>query len=264
MSVFTQKLSEKSRILFQDVILSRVAARNLGYSRSILAEKGDSSFPVITQNDMQDSFKTLSNKVKNPEKGQSFVELLLVTIFLMIFVLAIAEYGTLLNHYLNLVDATREAARVASDFAPADYCEDTDGSGTACDSEGELVQASEDYFNVTIGLAQVVMKPIVLDETRGDDIVISYFVIGSDVNDLFDRYPAGSGGYTLYGTQTSKFSEEDIRNRLIDTGPSRGILLVEIFYNYPQRLKVPVFTAIVPDPIPVYSYAIMPMPKVKP
>ena len=59
--------------------------------------------------------------MKITEKGQRFIELMLVVIFLMILVLAIAEYGTLLNRYLNLLDASSEAARLASDLDPS-YC----------------------------------------------------------------------------------------------------------------------------------------------
>jgi predicted membrane-bound spermidine synthase len=51
-----EKFSEKPNKLFQHVILSRVAAKNLRFSREILAEKGDSSLPTVTQNDIQDSF----------------------------------------------------------------------------------------------------------------------------------------------------------------------------------------------------------------
>ena len=56
-----------------------------------------------------------ANKI---EKGQSFVELSLVVVFLMIFVAGIVEFGFLLNQYLNLVDASREAVRYSSDFDP--------------------------------------------------------------------------------------------------------------------------------------------------
>ena len=39
---------------------------------------------------------------------------------------------------------------------------------------------------------------------------------------------------------------------------------MEIFYNYPQTLKFPVFEMFVPDPIPVYTYAIFPIKNVTP
>ncbi len=41
--------------------------------------------------------------------------------------------------------------------------------------------------------------------------------------------------------------------------PANGVLLVEVFYNYPQLLKLPVFEQVIPDPIPVYAYSVMPL-----
>jgi hypothetical protein len=40
--------------------------------------------------------------------------------------------------------------------------------------------------------------------------------------------------------------------------------VVEIFYNYPQLLKLPVLTSIVPDPIPLYLYSVMPISSAEP
>jgi len=48
------------------------------------------------------------------------------------------------------------------------------------------------------------------------------------------------------------------------TAPDVSVSLVEIFYNYPQTLKFPIFEAFIPDPIPVYTYAIMPIKNVTP
>ncbi len=55
---------------------------------------------------------------RKSQKGQSFVELALVVVFLMIFVAGIVEFGFALNNYLNLVDASREAVRYSSNFDP--------------------------------------------------------------------------------------------------------------------------------------------------
>ncbi len=50
--------------------------------------------------------------------------------------------------------------------------------------------------------------------------------------------------------------------------PSTGVLTVEIYYSYYQILDLPVFTnsiySIVPNPIPVYVYAIMPLSSAEP
>jgi hypothetical protein len=37
-----------------------------------------------------------------------------------------------------------------------------------------------------------------------------------------------------------------------------GVLLVEILYKYPQLLKLPVLTSVVPELIPLYVYTMMP------
>jgi hypothetical protein len=48
------------------------------------------------------------------------------------------------------------------------------------------------------------------------------------------------------------------------SAPNTGVVLVEIFYNYPQILKLPVLTTILPDPIPLYVYTIMPLSAAEP
>jgi hypothetical protein len=55
-----------------------------------------------------------------------------------------------------------------------------------------------------------------------------------------------------------------MQSRLDSSAPPTGVLLIEIFYNYPQVLKLPVFTAFVQDPMPVYAYAIMPLTAAEP
>ncbi len=193
-----------------------------------------------------------ANKVKKSEKGQSFVELLLVAVFLIIFMLAIAEYGTLLNEYLNLVDGAREAARVASDLDPYDWYDEV---------PPDPIEVNPIFLQGTVERAVAIMAPLVLNQDNGDDIIVTFFsveVVSGDF--VIDR----SDAHRYMSNQVSKFLDNDIKGRLTLSAPPRGILLVEIFYNYPQRLKVPIFTDLVPDPIPVYTYAIMPLPKIEP
>ena len=63
-------------------------------------------------------FRGLRKNFEKTEKGQSFVELSLVVIFLMIFVAGIIEFGFMLNNYLNLVDASRETVRRSANYDP--------------------------------------------------------------------------------------------------------------------------------------------------
>jgi hypothetical protein len=48
------------------------------------------------------------------------------------------------------------------------------------------------------------------------------------------------------------------------TAPGSGIVLVEIYYNYPQLLKLPVFEQVLPDPMLVYAYSFMPLSSAAP
>jgi len=194
-----------------------------------------------------------TNNSKKTEKGQSFVELMLVVIFLVMFILGVVEFGTLLNEYLNLVDGAREAARIISDYDPEEF------TFPAFEEEA-------------ITIAKEVMLPLVLDQSLGDDIVVSYFIVGKDdagdaAHAAFTRYPTGNpnlDGYDHMGNEATKFLDADVQARVDGDELSRGIFLIEIFYNYPQRLKIPVFSDIVPDPIPVYAYVFMPLPGFKP
>ena len=187
------------------------------------------------------------------EKGQSFVELTLVVLFLMIFVAGIIEFGFMLNNYLNLVDASRETVRRSASYDPF-----------IIDPETGNKSVDQAFYEETARFAEEILAPVVLDPSLGDDIVVTFFSVGViGGNRVYDRYP-NDNGWSAYGNQVSKLSDTDIQNRLDWTAPNTGVLLVEIFYNYPQVLKLPVFTAFLPDPIPVYAYAIMPLTAAEP
>ena len=143
--------------------------------------------------------------------------------------------------------------------------------------------------------------PMRLDPSKGDDIIISvYGVSGTKI----DQYPSSTGwslcaNYTAlvnyfysiaspqppdplqsvppsladekwYSCPTplkvSHFSKSNILSitSQVANAPNAGILVVEIFYNYPQLLKLPVLTSIVPDPIPLYLYSVMPISSAEP
>ncbi len=205
--------------------------------------------------------------------GQSFVELSLVVLFLMLLVAGIAEYGVLLNRYLNLLDATREAARYTANYNP--FC-----PANSTDPSCPPYTVTPTYYVSTACEVKNVLLPLHLDMARGDDIVISFFTVTNGA--ISGRYPlsdgesgwswsahggwsdeshcvlAGSGTRNHVSQQTSAF----ILSRMDPSAPDVSVALVEVFYNYPQTLKMPVFEQLIPDPIPVYSYAIMPIKNV--
>jgi Flp pilus assembly protein TadG len=194
--------------------------------------------------------------------GQSLVEFTVLLPLLVMMVSGLIEFGFMLNYYLDMIDAAREAARFAADDDPIRLAD-----GTYSDpNPGFYTRAQTvtlDSINIGSG------GQITLDPAR-DDVVISAFSIltnpiaGTVVVD--DRFPAGSGenGLPLYGNKVSQFDNARIQALLDPNAPNSGLVLIEIFYNYDMILGLPWITAFVPDPIPLYAYSIMPNPNVEP
>ena len=197
--------------------------------------------------------------------GQSFVELTLIVVPLMLLVVGIAEYGMLLNRYLNAVDGAREAARYNANYNP--FCPEF-----STDPSCPAGTVTSEYYSSTAALAEQVMYPVELDPDLGDDVIVSFFTVSGGV--VTARYPLADGesGWswsqhkTGYGVrnQVSKQHTNFIESRMDNTAPDISVSLVEIFYNYPQTLRMPILLEFIPDPIPVYTYAIMPIKNVSP
>lgn len=211
---------------------------------------------------------------RTKQRGQSFVELMLVVLILALMVSGVVEFGYLLNSYLKVLDGTREGARYSNMDVAFVYDDTLPG----------YVSVQSFYVNTAIQ-AMRVMSPIVLNGNRGDDIVISVFTIsGSSIV----RWPLGYAyGWNLcenrldpvvqsetnifqianWNTCTPKrshFTDAQIQALMDASAPASGVLLVEAYYNYPQILKLPVFAQVIPDPIPVYTYSVMPLTSAEP
>jgi hypothetical protein len=213
---------------------------------------------------------------RSRQHGQSFVELMLVVLILALMVSGVVEFGYLLNSYLKVLDGTREGARYSNMDVAFVYDDTPPTPG--------YVSVQSFYVNTAIQ-AMRVMSPIVLNGNRGDDIVISVFTIsGSSIV----RWPLGYAfGWNLcdnrldpvvqsetnifqianWNTCTPKrshFTDAQIQALMDASAPASGVLLVEAYYNYPQILKLPVFAQVIPDPIPVYTYSVMPLTSAEP
>jgi hypothetical protein len=177
------------------------------------------------------------------KRGQSFVELMVILLVLALLLAGVVEFGFLMNYYLHVLDGAREAARY---FA----------NGVAIDEFGAPIMS---FFQDTATHAENVMKPVILNSDNGDDIVISVFsVAGSDIARLPDE-----DGWSRYGNHVSNFTTAEVLSLLDVQAPPSGILLVEIFYNYPQVLELPLFADFL-NPIPVFTYAAMPLSSAEP
>ena len=247
---------------------------------------------MITRSKKEGSINPLHSLKHGKSQGQSFVELILVLFILLMIFAAVVEYGFMLNNYMHVLDGAREAARYSN-------------NAIAFDPVTQAVVP--EFYYITAEQAANTMAPIKLDPSLGDEILISVFgVAGTNI----DRYPNATGWslcanydglvnyfwgldpnhpvdplqsvpigladenwYTCPTTQSSHFTSDTIRGQLISGAPNAGILLVEIFYNYPQLLKLPFFSnndfmgvkfSLVPDPIPTYVYTIMPISSAEP
>jgi len=201
---------------------------------------------------------------KQHHKGQAFMEMAVVSLCLLILLLGMIEFGFLLNQYIVLVDAAREGARFGSNNDPYQITDPVTGNTT----EDYSVIQNSFYKNIdlvidngTDGEAGAI-APLKFNPNE-DDILISFLSIRTGgtylISGPWHKYPNGKH-------PTSKLLSDPsfITNSLNTDAPNTGILIVEIFYAYQQRINAPVFTLFIPNPIQVHAYAIMPLTAAEP
>jgi hypothetical protein len=240
-------------------------------------------------------FKHLKHMIRRKPRGQGFIELLLVTVILALLLTGVVEFGFMLNHYMHVLDGAREAARYSS----TQLAFDLDSTGQpAVDGGGNIINNRAFYY-LSAAKASETMDVIILNPANGDDIVISVFSVSgvsiarfpsADGWSLCRSYASFAAYFTTIGKpipvkltdagwssgctpKITKFRPADILGRMEVTAPPTGILLVEIFYGYPQTLKLPFFSGfdflgtkltVIPDPIPLYVYTVMPLSSAEP
>jgi hypothetical protein len=224
----------------------------------------------------QPTFRQLNQKFS---RGQGLIETALLFPILLIVLSGLVEVAVMLNEYLALQDATRNAARFSSDgdYKYRDASHDCSLTRdfyrqTSClvnqelRSERPMIQMAD---NGTPGD----YSDDYLDPNNHDDIVVSAFALlgGTGVTARFP-WEAGELGWSyaedlpiyMARNASSSFSSNYVTTHLISSAPSTGVLLVEVFYNYKQKLKLPWITAFIPDPLPFHIYAFMPLVSAEP
>ena len=224
-------------------------------------------------------------------RGQSFVELMLVLVILVLLLAGVVEFGFLMNNYLHVLDGAREAARYSSSAIAFDL------------NSGATIP---EFYYYTAVEAATSMTPVKLDPLNGDDIIISVISVSGttvvrrptatgwslcanytdfvnylwalDANhpiDPLQSVPTALADQNWYtcAAHPAQLSDTEIQSRLISDAPNAGLLLVEVLYNYSQILKLPVFShsefmgvnfSLIPDPMPLYVYSIMPLSSAEP
>lgn len=62
----------------------------------------------------------------------------------------------------------------------------------------------------------------------------------------------------------SRLTNADVQARIDVDAPDSAVLLVEVFYDYPHVMRLPWITPFVPDPLPLHTYTILPLPAAEP
>jgi hypothetical protein len=192
-------------------------------------------------------------------RGQSLVEVAIAFPVLIILFSGVVEFGFILNHYLSLLDATRDAARLYSGGDPLIW-DPTNPHG-----------ADQFYYDAAFDVQRILDpvwdkstfkgRRIILDPTLDDVIVSVYGACNSTITPWRAGVP-----YHLFnnGRYQSIFTTQDILNTRISGAPAAGFLVVEIHYNYHHVLGLPWMEAVIPNPLHLQAYTIMPIRAAEP
>lgn len=190
---------------------------------------------------------SLPTSKKQKSKGQSLVEFAIAFPIVIMLFSGVVEFGFILNYYLSLLDATREAARFYSSGDPFP-------SASFYSDAALMVKDAVEPRNINDTSRKIVLNPAT------DDVIITvYSVCGSKVV----SFPS-AGGYHMYGNATSVFTNASMLTSRLSGAPNAGILLVEINYNYRQVLALPWLTVFLSNPLPLRAYTIMPISAAEP
>lgn len=212
--------------------------------------------------------------------GQSLVEFTILLPVLLILISGLIEFGFMLNYYLDLIDAAREAARWAAGDDPV-HCDPTDPAPCTPDhplSDPSWTAYNRKFYDRVCGVAVDSIDTgsggqISLDSTTDDVTVSAFSVAGGAISARFppDPYggPGGASGFSCMnpggsGNHASEFTSAEVNALLSPGAPNTGVVLVEMWYDYHMILGLPWIKLFVPDPITLYAYSTMPSSAVEP
>jgi len=207
----------------------------------------------------KDALQTKGSRRKT--KGQSMVEIAIALPILMLLLSGMVEFGFMLNSYLSLLDATREAARFYSNLNP---------TGPDADkSVGHIARPAPDwFFEDSSNMVRVSLDPSLVDtgyqgrkfvlDPAMDDIIISFYGVDNVNNTVVT-----ANSYRVYSHGTSAFTSAGIQAKMAAGSPNAGLLVVELIYSYEQVLGLP-WTAFLGDHIMLHASTIMPLNAVEP
>ena len=188
---------------------------------------------------------------KRKTRGQSLVEVALSFPLLLILLSGVAELGFMLNFYLSLVDASREVARLYSNF---DH-EDSSFYESAAEQVIAILEPSD--TNDTTRKVKIYENLIDPEKNHDNEIIISVYSISGGNATLLNEHHWS-------GRQVSHFSVSEVNNLITSSAPNSGALVVEIFYVYEEALNLPWMDPLIDEKTVIYAYTFMPQSSSEP
>lgn len=222
-------------------------------------------------------------------KAQSFVEFALLLPILLLIFLGFIELVFFVARYNDAIYLARQASRFASVRDPF-----------AASASGDLNCSTTGDFNFFYDTA-CIFSPVPTSTTCSDpnfcngfsgyydlnmttdDILITVFSAANHL--VISQFPT-DGPWVLSNNDTdtahnnnwqndchggtdpakSPFFTDDTVNSYLrgDSVPENGFVAVEAYICYPQVLGMPILSDIIPNPIPIHVYSIMPLPAARP
>jgi hypothetical protein len=189
--------------------------------------------------------------------GQSLVEIAIAFPFIIVLLSGVVEFGFVINYYLSLLDATREAARFWSNGDP--FLPNTTTDDPAF------------YTNVidrTVFQLQGIdpLHPIIELDSSVDDVIVTVYSVYVPVSGtpVITQYPSG-GPQHRYGNQESAYDSTEIFNILTSSGDPlvcTGVLVVEVYWSYESVLNLPWLDPLFPALL--HTYSMMPLVAAEP
>lgn len=235
-------------------------------------------------------------------RAQSFVELALVLPILLLLLLGVVEISIFIGRYMDVLDLTREAARFASvrepSFkatpvgpTPVYNCSTPEPFNFYYHSACMFSPPSDSGVCSDARFCNGLNPYIHLDQAV-DDVVISVYTVSDEsVQNPFPK-PLGYWAFSDYDSDTSHnanwtknckgtpvraepyYNRERVATLIaplysgstetVPPPPNKGFVAIEFYYCHEQVLDLPLFTNIVPNPIQIHAYTIMPLPAAAP
>lgn len=203
----------------------------------------------------------------NNERGQSLVEMAIITPILLLMLLGLFEVCYVLRNYMIVITTSREAARFAT---KGDNLIVTDDGATGYEEvvQHSIVSAAGQLQNKLYepGESGLVISNIVASVTITDCATGNYHVL----------FPWYGSEYLTYSTSPDYESRLDFLSEAQKTGerhrniacryldengvpvvPDEHVVIVEMYYTSHQLLGAPVVSNYLTDPIPLYTRAVM-------